>query len=61
MSMNTHIESIDKKRAQLKAHIHAEAQRPSPNFELIHQLKYENLKLKEEKCQCLESLKKMAA
>lgn len=48
MSIETHIDSLAKKREELKAHIAAEAARPSPDFVLITNWKKENLALKEE-------------
>ena len=48
MSIETHIDSLAKKREELKGHIAREAARPAPDFVLITNWKKENLALKEE-------------
>lgn len=48
MSIETHIDSLAKKREALKTQIAEEAARPSPDFVLITNWKKENLALKEE-------------
>lgn len=48
MSIETHIDSLAKKREYLKTRIAEEAARPSPDFVLITNWKKENLALKEE-------------
>jgi hypothetical protein len=48
MSIETHIDSLAKKREELKTQIAEEAARPSPDFVLITNWKKENLALKEE-------------
>jgi hypothetical protein len=48
MSIETHIDSLAKKREELKTRIAEEAARPSPDFVLITNWKKENLTLKEE-------------
>ncbi len=48
MSIEAHIDSLAKKREELKGNIAREAARPSPDFVLITNWKKENLALKEE-------------
>lgn len=48
MSIRTHIDSLAKKRAQIKNDIATESARPMPDFALITNLKKQNLALKEE-------------
>lgn len=48
MSIETHLDSLAKKREELKTQIAEEAARPSPDFVLITNWKKENLALKEE-------------
>lgn len=48
MSIQTHIDSLSVKRAQLKDMIATESARPMPDFVLITNLKKQNLALKEE-------------
>lgn len=48
MSIQAHIDSLAKKRLQLKEQISAESARPSPDFEAVSLLKKQNLALKEE-------------
>lgn len=48
MSIETHLDSLAKKREALKTQIAEEAARPSPDFVLVTNWKKENLALKEE-------------
>lgn len=48
MSIHAHIDSLAKKRAQIKNEIASESARPMPDFALITTLKKQNLALKEE-------------
>lgn len=48
MSIHAHIYSLEEKRLQLKQRIAEESQHPSPDFNLIRNLKKQNLALKEE-------------
>ena len=48
MSIQAHIDSLLKKRAEIKDQITAESSRPSPDFVVITKLKKQNLTLKEE-------------
>lgn len=61
MSIQTHIDSIAEKRAQLKEKIAIESHRPSPDFVLITNLKKQNLALKEEMQRYLIELQKTGA
>jgi hypothetical protein len=56
MSVETHLQAVADKRATIKTQIAEEMQRPMPNFALIHDLKKQNLKLKEEMQSCFERL-----
>lgn len=48
MSIQTHIDSLAKKRSHLKDRIAEESLHPFPDFALITNLKKQNLALKEE-------------
>ncbi len=56
MSVETHLQAVADKRANIKAQIAEEMRHPAPNFNLIHDLKKQNLKLKEEMQSCYERL-----
>jgi hypothetical protein len=58
MSIQTHIDSLSVKRAQIKELIATESARPMPDFVLITNLKKQNLALKEEMQHCLIMLGK---
>lgn len=60
MSIQAHVDSLAKKRAQLKQQIAEEMHRPSPDFVLITALKKQNLTLKEEMQRYLIALKRPA-
>ena len=53
MSIQAHIDSLAKKRFELKQRIALESNRPSPDFALITALKKHNLHIKEEMRQAL--------
>lgn len=57
MSLNTHLESLEAKHAQLDTQINAESHRPLPNFTLITDLKKQKLHIKEE----IEGLRRQMA
>jgi hypothetical protein len=61
MSIQAHIDSLAEKRLHLKEQINAEARRPSPNFEVITELKKQNLALKEEMQRYLVALGRESA
>jgi hypothetical protein len=48
--VNAHLAALSEKHASLESQIDQEVQRPMPDELLIHQLKKEKLKLKEELC-----------
>jgi hypothetical protein len=48
MSIQAHIDSLAEKREQLKDQINTESARPAPDFEVIRELKKQNLAYKEE-------------
>ncbi|MDX1974358.1 MAG: DUF465 domain-containing protein [Rickettsiales bacterium] len=48
MSIQAHIDSLAKKRTQIKEQIALESARPAPDLVLITNLKKQNLTLKEE-------------
>ncbi len=48
MSIQAHIDSLAEKRQHIKEQIAREVSHPSPNFEVITELKKQNLILKEE-------------
>lgn len=56
MSVETHLQAVAEKRNHIKAKIAEEMHRPLPDFALIHDLKKQNLKLKEEMQGCFERL-----
>ena len=45
---NAHVEALATKHAALQTKIHQEELRPSPDTELLHRLKKEKLRLKDE-------------
>ena len=45
---NAHVDALASKHAALEAQIEAEEQRPHPDDVLLHQLKKEKLRLKDE-------------
>jgi len=47
MSMNQHVTSLSAKHAQLENRITRETVRPAPDWQLVHQLKKEKLRLKD--------------
>ena len=53
MSMTAHIETLEKKHAELEEAINQESHRPAPDFTRVTQWKRQKLRLKEE----LERLK----
>lgn len=61
MSIEAHIANISVKRVQLKAQIAKEMAHPSPDFNLIKNLKKQNLVLKEEMQRYFKLLKSSAA
>ena len=48
MSIAAHIETLEKKHAELKAAVAVESARPLPDFAKVTQLKKQKLKIKEE-------------
>lgn len=56
MSIQAHIDAISEKRAHLKQRIAEELTRPLPDFVAIHDLKKQNMALKEEMQRCLVML-----
>ncbi|MFW0777407.1 MAG: YdcH family protein [Rickettsiales bacterium] len=56
MSIQTHIDSLTKKRTQLKQRIAEESAHPAPDLVLITNLKKQNLALKEEMRKCLSTI-----
>lgn len=53
MSLQAHLDSISEKRTEIKQKIAEELARPLPDFLLIHDLKKENMRLKQATQQCL--------
>jgi hypothetical protein len=61
MSIQAHIDSLSEKRSQIKDQITAEMNHPSPNFEVITNLKKQNLALKEEMQRYFITMKQTAS
>ncbi len=56
MSVETHLQAVTEKRAHIKTKIAEEMRHPMPDFGRIHELKKQNLKLKEEVQACYERI-----
>lgn len=61
MSIQAHIDSLAKKRIQLKQQIAEESAHPAPNFSLITDLKKQKLQLKQEMQGYFSALKQDSA
>lgn len=48
MSLSAHIETLEKKHAELKAAVHAESTHAYPDFARVTELKKQKLRIKEE-------------
>ncbi len=47
MPIAQHVQALEQRRQKLQERIHAEEIRPAPDPEILHQLKTENLNLKD--------------
>ncbi|MEZ5691035.1 MAG: DUF465 domain-containing protein [Rickettsiales bacterium] len=61
MSIQSHIESLSEKHAQIKEQITEEMNHPSPDFGVITELKKQKLLIKEEMQRCIDMGEKVSA